>query len=297
MFQRLLICTDLTDGLQRLVHFVPSLAAAAARHITFLHCVPLSESAAIPRVDQERENQARQQLSVALQTAAMQELPEGVEVVVRVESGRSVDTILRVATEQQAELIMLGLPLRSSVSERLFGSTALGIYERTKIPLLLIRPPLISTYTAEELDLRCRHFFRYLMVPYDGSDASRYLVEQIKEYAAQQESPILQRCYVCWVVDSGERRDIPREPALQVAQDAVAGVKAELEAIGLQVETDVRSGSAVAEILKAALNPDVGAIAVCHNSRSKLLEFSIPSFCMELFRQSWHPILYFPGKK
>lgn len=289
MFQRLLICTDLSDSLQRLAHFVPSLTAAGFQHITFLHCVPFKESGAIPRVDTEKVAQARSQLEVGLKN-----VPAGASVDVKVESGRPLDLILKIAREQNVDLLMLGYSLRNALSEKLFGSTAAEIYKRTTIPILSVRPQLISTYTREELDSRCRHLFRYLMLPYDGTDAAKYLIEQIKQRVTQPSTPLLEACHLVWIVDDRDRRDIPREPFVQQAQKELAAVKAELAPLNVRVETEVRLGSAVMEVIKAATEPDISAIAVCHNPRNSLLQLSVPSFTQDLLRHSWHPVLYFP---
>ncbi|MBF2025760.1 MAG: universal stress protein [Oscillatoriales cyanobacterium C42_A2020_001] len=289
MFQRLLICTDLSDGLQRLAHFTPSLAATGFKQITFLHCVPFKESGAIPRADAEKVEQARSQLESGLKN-----IPAGLSVDLKVESGRPLDLILKIAREQSVDLLMLGYSLRNALSEKIFGSTSAEIYKRTTIPVLSVRPQLISTYTREELDQRCRHLFRYLMLPYDGTEAAKYLIEQIKRRAAQQATPLLQACHLVWIVDDCDRRDIPKEPFIQQAQKELATVKAELAPLNLQVETEVRLGSPVMEVIKAATEPDISAIAVCHNPRNSLLQLSIPSFTQDLFRHSWHPVLYFP---
>lgn len=290
MFQRVLICTDFSDGLQRLVNFVPSLAAAGIQHLTFLHCVPLDEEGAIPRVNTDKVNQAREQLE-----AATQAIPDGATVQVVVESGRPCDLILKVAQTYQADLILLGLVAQNLVSEKLFGSTTRTVYERTKVPLLVVRSQLISTYTTEELDLRCRHFFRHLMIPYDGSEATQRVIRAIKQLVTQASPQVLEACTLCQVLEATERWNVSRQPYVEAAETALAKVKAELIAAHLRVDAEVRLGGAVTEVLKACLEPDVSAIAVSHNRRNRLLEFSAPSFTLELLRQSWHPVLYFPA--
>lgn len=289
MFQRLLICTDFSDGLQRLVNFVPTLAATGVRHLTFLHCVPLDEGGAIPRVDNEKVDEAQKQLGVA-----SRDVPEGTTVEVVVESGRPCDLILRVAQAHQAELILLGLATQNLAAEKLFGSTTRAIYERTKIPILVVRTQLISTYTTEELDLRCRHIFRHLMVPYDGSEAAKRVIRSIQHLVPRFTPPVVEACTLCQVLESTERWNVSRQPYIAAAEATLATVKAELAPLNIKVDTQVRLGGAVAEVLKACLESDISAIAVSHNRRNRLLEFSIPSFTVELLRQSWHPVLYFP---
>ncbi|UBF27304.1 universal stress protein [Kovacikia minuta CCNUW1] len=288
MFQRLLFCTDLSDGVYRLVNFIPSLAATGAKQIVFLHSVPFLEGS-IPREDTEKINQAREQLEPALKHSSAT-----VEVKVEVVSGRAMDTILRAAKTHQTDLVVLGMPIHGQLKERLFGSTTVGLCQKTPIPLMVLRPQLISTYTSEELELRCQHLFRWLLIPYDGSDSARYLVEQVKRYAANRPEHSLERCNLCWVVEDVNRRGLPADYQVEPAQKALVPVKAELESLGLQVKTEVRQGDSIVEVLNAALMDDVSAIAIASKSLGKLQELSVASFTRELLNRCWHPIIYFP---
>lgn len=289
MFQRILVCTDFTDGLQRLVHFVPSLAASGIKQITFLHTIPLSGDREIPRLDADEAQLVRDRLSPALQ-----EIPDGVEVNIDVQWGRPLDHILNAAKTHQIELILLGMPSRSLLTEKLFGSTTMELCQRITTPLMILRPQLISTYTVEELDLRCRHLFRYFLVPYDSSDAAKYLVDKIKQFAQTRSSDSLKQCLLYWVLDDVRRRELPPDHHIELAKEKLTVVKEDLETLGLVVEMLAVEGNAITEVLMAAQEYDISAIAISSDSLGKLLEWSVPSFAGELIRQSWHPVLYFP---
>lgn len=293
MFHRLLVCTEFSDGVHRLVHFVPSLAETGVKQIIFLHSVPLRESEGIPRVDTEKVEQARHALEVALKGS-----PPDLDVQVEVQAGRPIDTILNVANQYQVDLIILGMPIRSLLTEKLFGSTTMGLCQRTSIPLMILRPQLISTYTSEELDLRCRHLFRYLLIPYDGSDSANYLVHRIQEMIQARPNHCPKRLHLCWVVDDGGRRGMPKEYQLDAARETLAKTKAVLEAPGVQINPiEVRQGNPIVEVLEAAKMSDVSAIVTSSGSLGKLQEWSSPSFAGELLRRSWHPLIYFPPKR
>lgn len=293
MFQRLLVCTDFCDGLHRLTRFVSSLAAAGVKQITFLHSVPFLEDRNIPREDTESINRARQRLESALQNA-----PTELDIQVRVCSGRAIDAILKSAKDYQSDLIILGTPTRSLLTEKLFGSTLIQICQRTLTPIMSLRPQLIATFTSEELDLRCRHLFRHLLIPYDGSNAAKYLVSQIKPLVQSQTVTSLERLHLCWVVDGIHRREIPNDYRVEEARKALAAVKADLESPYVQIgPIEVRQGDPITEVLDAAQMSDVSAIAVSSDSMGKLIEWSAPSFNSELLRRSWHPILYFPPNR
>lgn len=289
MFQRLLICTDLSDGLQRLTQFVPSLAAGGVRHITFLHIIPISGEREIPRIDEQEVAAARDRLT----TPAY----EGIEVQVKVEWGKPVEQILNAAKAYQPDLIMVGTPTRSLLTEKLMGSTMMALCQRITVPLMILRPQLLSAYTLEELDLRCRHLFRYFLIPYDGTKTADYLLDQIKQKAQNRPENSLAECRLCWVYQSLGRRNLPKVEFSEASQAKLAEAKAQLSALGLQVSTEVLEGTAIQEVLMSAQEQDISAIAISSGSLGKLIEISSPSFAGEILRRSWHPVIYFPPAK
>lgn len=290
MFQRLLVCTDLSDGVHRLAQFVPSLAKAGFQQITFLHSVPVPEDMGVPRVDEAKVAAARDRLS-----GALQQVPEGVEVQVLVESGNPLDLILRTVQSCQPDVIILGMPVRNLLTERLWGSTTLGLCQKTPVPLLILRPQVIESYTTEELDLRCQHLVQRLLIPYDGSSPAQALLQQVQSLAQQRPPSSLEFCHLCWAIDDGGR--VPKDAQVAAAQAALPAAQATLEATGLAVTTSVRLGTPVVEVLASALAEDVSAIAVSSGRMGTVREWSIPSFTSELLRRSWRPLLYFPAPK
>lgn len=292
MFERCLICTDFSDGLYRLAGCVNSLAASGIKQLIFFHSVPLWEEGEIPRVNEEGIQKAQQRFQQLLTN-----LPDGIEIKIEVASGRPLDTIPKVAKANQVDLIITGMPIQSLLEEKLFGSTTTGLAKACSTPLLIMRPQLISTYTWEELNLRCQHLFRCFLLPYNNSNASNYLLNKVKEYAQEKPDSSLQSCVLMWVVDEGGRRGIPKDYLLQEAQEKLKLIKSEMEQLGLQVDAEVRQGNPYEQILDAALVFDISAIAIASDNLGKLFEFPVRSFAGELMRRSWHPILFFPPQK
>jgi nucleotide-binding universal stress UspA family protein len=289
MFQRLLVCTDLSDGLHRLVHFVPSLAAGGVKQITFLHVIPISTGREIPRVDEQKVAAARDRL---IPPAA-----DGIEVKVEVKWGRPIDQILGTAKDYQSDLILVGTPTRSLLTEKIMGSTMMELCKQISVPLMILRPQLIGAYTSEELNLRCRHLFRYLLIPYDGSQTADYLLGRVKQKAQERPGDSLEECKLCWVYQTSGRRDIPKAEFSEASKAKLAAARGELTALGLQVSTEVVEGVAIQEVLMTAQENDVSAIAISSGTLGKLIEISSPSFAGEVLRRSWHPVIYFPPTK
>ena len=287
MFKRVLICTDFTDSLQRLASFVPDLAKGGMEHIVFFHNVPLMTSREIPCVDEEKASEAKEVLSVAKSN-----VPEGTTVEIEIASGRASENIVRAVKKYSPDIVFSGMPTRSALNEKLFGSTTLDIADKIDVPILIMRPQLISTYREAELSQRCQHLFEYLLLPYDDSASAKKLISHIKEKMQADPTGALERCLLCWVVDSGGRL-ASSDPA-KVAQAKLDKVKAELEGMGTEIDTEVRVGPPLEELLKAGEVHDISAIAVCSGKSSGLLKLTVPSFTTTVLRASWHPIIHFP---
>ncbi|GAX34405.1 universal stress protein [Nodularia sp. NIES-3585] len=289
MFEQILICTDFSDGLHRLSQFTSSLKLAGIKQIVFLHVVPLWEKGIIPQVDSEKIEQAQTQLAKAIEQS-----PTDVEVKIEVQSGKPVETILKVAQVYKSRLIILGSPTRSTLTEKLVGSTMAELSRQTKIPLLVVRPQLLCAYTSEELTLRCQHLFRSLLIPYNDGQVSHYLLQQVKELAQKQSNSYLQQCQICWVVENTTSKERLRKIPPQEVHETLSQIKAELEELNLQVETEVREGNSVTQVLETAVMADISAIAVSSGTIGKLQEWLVSSFAAEVLRQSWYPVLFFP---
>ncbi|WP_008313674.1 universal stress protein [Leptolyngbya sp. PCC 6406] len=293
MFQRALICTDFSDGLHRLAQVMPSLVAGGLRHITFFHNVAVQSDRSIPRVDEEAMAEAHQRLE-----ALLADVPAGAEVEVQVMSGRPSDNILRQVESQKADVVVLGMPTRSLLTEKLFGSTTMGLVDRTPVPLLILRPQLLSTYTLGELDLRCRNLFRYLLIPYDGSESAERLIDNLQHHLADpEENRVLDRCLAVWVVDDAIREEMRGDHPLEAAKKKLDHLGTGLRDHGVTVETLVKQGDPLEEIMRAAEEYDICAIAACHGSAGGFMRWSAPSLTREILRRSWHPVLYIPDRK
>lgn len=292
MFQSCLICTDFTDGLYRFINCVPNLAQCGLKKIVFFHSVPLWEEGEVPRVDDEKIEQAKERLQKALDN-----VPPEVEVEVEVLSGKPLDTIPRVLKKYDVDVIMTGTPIKSLLQEKFFGSTSTGLAKLTSQPLNIIRPELITTYTLEELDLRCRHLWRYLLIPYNDSKTARYLIDEIKKYAQDRPENSLKQCMLMSVVDDCGRKSVLAEQRVEESKNSIAKVKEELEALDIEVNTLVKVGDPLQEITTAALDYDISAIAIATDYRNSLLQWTVRSFANDVMRSSWFPVLLFSPKK
>ncbi|MBE9111695.1 universal stress protein [Nodosilinea sp. LEGE 07298] len=290
MFQRALICTDFTDGIYRLAQFGSSLAAGGFKSLVFVHCMSVESGPEIPRQDSTQLEPARQRLQELLRDA-----PDDIEVTIEVQLGRASDCILRLAKQHQTDVIFLGSPTRTLLEEKLFGSTTATLAEKTGVPMVILRPQLMSTYTTAELKLRCAHLFRYLLVPYDGTEGGKKIIQNIHRQVKNNPNSVLERVRLLWVIDDHVRRELRGDNPVEQAQQELDKIQAELAELNLVVNTTVVEGSPLEEIMKTAETYDIGAIAACSRNIDGILKWSSPSLTREILRCSWHPVLFFPN--
>jgi nucleotide-binding universal stress UspA family protein len=289
MFQRALISTDFTDGLYRLGCVVPSLVAGGLTDITFFHNVAVQTDRSVPKVDEEGMRAAQERLQHILQN-----VPPEASCQVNVTCGRPSDNILKQVQANNAEVLFLGMPTRNLLSEKLFGSTTMSLVERTPVPMMILRPQLISTYTTEELSIRCRNLFHYLLIPYDGTKGSNEFLEILQARIRQNPPPAAHKFLLLWVIDESIRRELRGDNPMQDAEERLHKAADMLRQLGVTVETIVKEGDPLEEILLAAEHYDISAIATSSRGIGGFLRWSIPSLTREILRQSWHPVLYFP---
>ncbi|MEM8779224.1 MAG: universal stress protein [Cyanobacteria bacterium P01_G01_bin.49] len=292
MFENCLICTDFQDGLHRLVDFVPNLASNGLKRLVFLHTISAWQDEKAATIDEEKIAEAKKRLSPALEN-----IPDGIEVQVEVLSGKPKDRILALIDKYHINVVFTGMPIRNTLEARIFGSHTLELAPSTPTPLMILRPQLISTYTREELALRCEHLWRYLLIPYNDGQSAQYLIDRIKQTIKSQPNDSVQQCLLLWIIDDGGRTQELKDYHLQEAQEKLETVKTELEALNLTVTTEVRQGNPLQEILDAALHYDISAIAVACDYRNSILEWTAPSLANDVVNRSWFPLLYFSPKK
>jgi nucleotide-binding universal stress UspA family protein len=291
MFQKLVICTDFNDGLLRLANCLGSLVQSGIREVVFFHYVPMWEEGDIPRMDDEKIEAARHHFSEAIAGFS-----GDLVVKFEVRSEQLVTNLLEVIREYGSDLVILGAQSRTLLNEKLFGSTTTTLTEKLPIPMLVIRPAILSTFTEEELNLRCQCLFRRLLVAYDGTEASEGLINMLIDRIGQVGQAAIERCQLGWVVET-TRRGISVPEKLAEAEAKIAATGQRFAAFDLTVTTEVRTGDPIAEMIKMASEGGVSAIAVTAHSLPKFLEWSRPSFPNQLLRSSFHPVLFFPPQR
>ncbi len=291
MFERCLISTDFTDGLQKLVYFVSDLAKAGFKEIVFCHVVPLWEKGDIPRIDSDKVEQIRQKFAPALEN-----IPSGVKVSLEIPSGQPLDNLKTIAKNHASDLIVVGAPIRNAWQEKIFGSTTMGLVKSLDIPLLIFRPQLISVLRDEELSIRCQNLVSSLLMPYaDQNTMTQYLLTKIKQRLKDGDRQSLD-LYLVSIVDNVARDQVLIDNNIKQAKDKIQQIKIELDDLVGKVETEVKMGEPITQIFEAAYEHNISAVAIAADNDQGLLQWTSPSFTQEILHRCWFPLLFFGHK-
>jgi len=290
MFQHCLICTDFNDGLQRFASFIPDLAQTGIRKFIFLHTVSVWEDERIANIDSGKLTEAKTYLQSLIKA-----VPAGVDVKIEVSSLRYLDQIHQLIAAEAIDLIVVGMPVSSDLENKLFGSHTVSLIKATEVPVLILRPQLISTYTFEELALRCRHLWQHLLVPFDDSSAGRYMIQGLKQRLTTNPDHRVESCHFLWVMEDGARNPDIQTLRQSEAESKLAALQAEFTPLVPHCTTEIRAGNPLTEILATAFVKDINAIAV-GSFRKSLLDWAIPSVADSILNRSWFPLLFFSPK-
>ena len=149
LFKQILCPVDFSDCSMQALNYAVSLAQEAEAHLTVLHVIPdeleMTPDAygAIIMNDLERladfrrrqQDHAHQRLTEAVpETVRMHGRSE-----TRVSSGKPSREILRIAAEQQTDLIVIGVQGRGAANLLFFGSTTNHVVREATCPVLTVR--------------------------------------------------------------------------------------------------------------------------------------------------------------
>ncbi len=145
-----LCAVDFSQDSVRALEFAASIVQyAAAGRLTLLHVVEPISLGYDPKggtgFDVEGYERGLVESGLAqLQKSAPDAAELGCEVEVMVSRGKAYTEILRVATERQIDLIVLGVHGRHALDRLVFGSTAEHLVRRSTCPVLAVPPPPAS---------------------------------------------------------------------------------------------------------------------------------------------------------
>ena len=149
MYDKILVPLDGSQRAEAILRHVEELALRFRARVIFLRVVEPAPLAMAPEIAYVRlwRNEFQRRVReaegyLAIQQGKFREI--GIDVHTRVTVGRVIDGILKVADQEDVDLIALASHGRSGPAHILYGSVAAGLLRRVNRPLLLVRAQAVK---------------------------------------------------------------------------------------------------------------------------------------------------------
>ena len=155
-FKRILCPIDFSDTSTHALAFALSLAKEADARLTVAHVIEapaVPYAGPYPRFDgAERHEQSVRAAVAQIERALPAAGEHGCEIEQAIATGKAYREILRIAEEQEADLIVMGVQGRGALDLMIFGSTTQQVVRAAACPVLSIRQAVRAGRTAATAD-------------------------------------------------------------------------------------------------------------------------------------------------
>ncbi|RMF90828.1 MAG: universal stress protein [Nitrospinota bacterium] len=294
MFSRILFPTDFSRHATKVLECLPALKNAGLEEVVLLHVINPIKAARWISVDEsviarlKREAQSQMEAIIAQICSA-----HGLSGRYRIAVGVTYQEIVRVATEEQVSLIIMGSHGRGFVRGAVLGSVTQNVLRHTRTPLLIEKFRFIEQQGKEVCDFVCQGMFRKILFPTDFSDcalSALQMVKQLRTCGAEE---------VVLVHIQDTRRLLPpvlsqREELQKQDQERLEEIKGQLHFLGYRVKSILREGIPFVEINRIAEEEDVCMIVLGSHGKSAIKEALIGSVSEAIAREHIRPVLVIP---
>ncbi len=284
MFARVLFPTDFSDHAQRIGRCLPELKGLGTSEIVLLNVIEIGHPIGFDSDQLERVIAWKKDAEIRLQALRVAIEPAGIRGHVRLELGIPHLDILRVADEEDVDLIVMGTHGHGFIRGVTLGSVTHKVVQHARVPTLVLKQKLIDQLATTECDFVCQHLLRRILLPTDFSATAGEALRIVKGLrAAGGESVVLLH------VLSEEEKSTPEH--LAAAADRLERMKAELEFFGYSTTIAVRSGDSFKEIDRITEEEDVSLIVIGSTGRSAAADVMLGSVSDAVVCRHARPVL------
>ncbi|MBI4498462.1 MAG: universal stress protein [Chloroflexi bacterium] len=318
MLQRMVVGLDGSSLAETVLPYVRALAQGLGAEVTLLHVVHVPEEVAtttrhsaiveimngdVLTVPEEASatgghrtyldqiwQHAAAQADLYLRRVAQRFASGGIVVKTATAVGDAATEIVRYADREGMDLIALATHGRSGLQRWLYGSVADKVLHAAHVPLLLVRP------SAEPAELPQQ--IRQVVVPLDGSPLAETVLPQALVLASRLGVPVVLLRAVESVYIFGEPtasttfayEDLLEE-VQQVAQQYLEGMAANLESLGITVQTVVPVGSPARAIITYVQDHPGSLVLMATHGRTGITHLLLGSVARRVVQHLGAPVL------
>jgi nucleotide-binding universal stress UspA family protein len=279
MVARLLVPLDGSKMAESMLQRLRSLLSHPDARVTLFGAVAAKAEADF--IGAAMANESAKPMRRYLERIATQLKARGIQVVkTRVEVGDVAATILDVAAEERSSLICLSTHGRSGLDRLRYGSVTEKVVRVSEQPVLVV-PSFDRTEPEGGIDRR-EWRFRSIVVALDGSRRALKLVPHVAELSGVFDASVT----LLLVLE-----DEPDEEREKAARRHLEGATKLFAEAGVTVESVIRNGDPVTEILDYVPRYDHDLIMMTTHGRSGLSRWMLGSVTEKVVRHATVPVM------
>jgi nucleotide-binding universal stress UspA family protein len=288
--QRILVPTDFSECADQAIVHAAFLARQYDAALTLLHVIPVAPAypmAGVSAADTERADEVGDRLDEVVERHDL----DGIAVETAIDRGESIGgTILEHATEQGADLIVVGTHGRRGMRRLLLGSEAEVVVRGAEIPVFAVR---------QQENPAPPHRFERLLATTDLSAISEVAVRQAADLARRYGA----RLDLLHAVEQIPTYDLPGiyqsslppqdEAVSALEQHARDGLEALAADLGLpedRIRTILEHGDPASTIVDHAADEGADLVVLASHGRSGLERFLLGSVAEKVIRTAPCPV-------
>lgn len=261
MFDRILVGLDTGDAARDVTAQAVAMADRWDGRVDLLHVVEPGRRLSFAGEDADASRDRVATLVEAIAADAPDDVPVSTDVV----AGSPADTILRVATERDVDVVVLGTQSRSGVSRWLLGSVTDAVLRRADRPVLVVPadPPTQPTS------------YDRILLPTDGSEQAELAAPQAHALASEYDATLDVVSVVDVQAEAGpfDAGGVSEDFVERLEADGAARVDSMLDRVrsldaDIHVETAVLRGRPHERLAEYVAEQDVDAIVMGAHGRS-----------------------------
>ena len=294
MFARVLFPTDFSGYANAVFACLLELKEAGMREVVLVHVIRTSDVPLPETLNRKSMEYVRWSAQEQLNIAKMALEAEGLRVSVRVEYGSPPALVVRVAEEEQVDLIVIGAQGATVAQELLVGSVSYEVVRRATVPVLIHKFDVVRELGHVQCNRVCEQMFTRVLHPTDFTECADAAFQVMKRLrtAGTQEVVVLH------VQDERAMKHRPAQHLEEFDREDTERLEEMCRALllyGLQARPLLRRGVPSEEALKVAREMNASLIVLGSRGSTVIQDLIAGSTFENVVRLSRQPVLVVRG--
>ena len=295
MLSKLLFATDFSLQAEKLLEGLPAFQKIGTQEVVLLHAVNPIVASDWPELNPNFLLDLQKNAQTVLENWAERLENVGFKVKIRVELGTPFKEILRVAEEEEVDLIVMGAHGKGFIAGLILGSVTHNVIKHSKIPVLVYKLKVIEHYDKYTFQFVSERLFERILFPTDWSPCAMAVVQYLLQLSTEETKEII----VCRIIDEAKVKDVSEDKLAEILRENeqnLVQLKKDLEVHGLKIKPVLKVGRPALAIVNIVEEEGASLIVMGHHGQGFFKGMFLGSVSTKVLEMSKKPILLVRGE-